>query len=149
MKTRDDAHDNTRPITRAEALERARMHPSSNLVATPPWALELFPAAPLAFVHLGNAQYQHITRSLFVICSAAEYSDGKRWLHVSCSLPDRPPPWMDLRLVKDTFIGTDRKAIQVFPVQSEYVNLHPFVLHLWACLDGDGLPDFRNVDGSI
>lgn len=58
------------------------------------------------------------------------------------------PSWKDLRDVKDVFIG-NRKAIQVFPVAAEYVNIHPNVLHLFACLDDDGLPDFTSGTGSL
>ena len=88
---------------------------------------------------------------LRVIVSAAREDDGKRWLHVSCSrrkpVP-KLPSWKDLRDVKDVFVG-NRKAIQVFPVRSEYVNIHPNVLHLFACLDDDGLPDFTSGTGSL
>jgi hypothetical protein len=115
----------------------------SNLTDVPDWARELFPRKPLMFAHQGNHVYRHINIDLAVICSAREEADGKRWMHVSCSRPSRMPDWEDLRLVKDTFIGRDRKAIQVLPAQSEYVNLHPYCLHLWSCMDGDTLPDFR------
>jgi hypothetical protein len=54
------------------------------------------------------------------------------------------PSWEDCRLVKDTFIGRDRRALQILPPASEYVNIHPYCLHLWSCLDGAGLPDFRH-----
>src|SRR3990167_1384383 len=114
----------------------------------PDWAKELFPVSPIAFTRhqgwLGDYVYRDVGgRKLTVICSARVERDGRRWMHVSCSRPSSLPTWEDLRLVKDTFIGIERKAIQVLPPQSEYVNLHPYVLHLWSCLDGDGLPDFR------
>lgn len=114
----------------------------------PDWARALFPEEPLLFVRtphplVGDYVYQHVVRKLVVICSASVEKDGKRWMHVSCSRPSSLPTWEDLRLVKDTFIGRDKKAIQVLPPEAEYVNLHPNVLHLWSCLDGDGLPDFR------
>ena len=117
-----------------------------NLVAAPDWAADLFPAKPLMFAEIRDVPYLaylHINMPLRVICSACVEADGKRWVHVSCSRPNRIPSWEELRLVKDTFVGRDRKAIQVLPSDAEYVNAHPYVLHLWACLDGDGLPDFR------
>jgi hypothetical protein len=86
--------------------------------------------------------------TLLVIFSGQRERDGRRWAHVSMSRPSRLPSWDDVREVKDTFIGRDRRAIQILPPQAEYVNLHKNVLHLWHCLDGDGLPDFR-IDGQI
>ena len=85
---------------------------------------------------------------LYVIISESVEADEKRWLHVSCSRRTRLPSWADLRRVKDAFCGKERKAIQVFAPASEWVNIHSFALHLWCCLDGDVLPDFRK-DGQI
>ena len=79
---------------------------------------------------------------LRVLRSVGIELDGRRWLHVSCSRASRLPSWEDLRRVKDQFIGKDAVALQVLPRQSDYVNLHPYVLHLWCCLDGDATPDF-------
>jgi hypothetical protein len=116
----------------------------------PEWADGLFPEKPLMFKIIPGPflAYGHIHSSLRVICSARVEADGKRWMHVSASRPSRLPSWEDMRLVKDTFIGRERKAIQIMPPENEYVNLHQHVLHLWSCLDGDPLPDFR-VMGSI
>jgi len=85
---------------------------------------------------------------LRVIFSASHEADGKRWIHVSFSRPTRLPSWDDLRKVKDIFIGTDRLAVQVLPRKRDYVNHHEFTLHLWSCIDGDPVPDFRR-DGMI
>jgi hypothetical protein len=77
------------------------------------------------------------------VCCGAVLRDEKRWLHVSMSRRDRMPSYDEMCEVKRLFIGEDTQAIQLFPRKSEHVNLHPNCLHLWACLDGDGLPDFR------
>ena len=83
-----------------------------------------------------------------VIVSGAVERDGNRWLHVSCARPDRLPTWDDLTFVKATWIGPDRYALQVFPPVTRYVNIHPFCLHLWHCLDGWPLPEFSGqIDG--
>jgi len=119
------------------------------LQEVPDWAADLFPLEPLAFVHEGNFVYRGIGRKLTVICSAKVEGDGQRWMHVSVSRSSKLPSWDDLRLVKDTFIGKSRKAIQVLPPESEYVNFHPYVLHLWACLDGEPIPDFRDETGLV
>ena len=114
-----------------------------------PWAANLFPERPLLFMNIPHPHtsfaYQHVNMPLFVLCSARTENDGKRWMHVSCSRRNRLPSWEELRLVKDTFIGRERKAIQVLPPDSEYVNIHGYVLHLWCCLDVDPLPDFRQA----
>jgi len=89
------------------------------------------------------AWYMHCRAPLKVMMTAKIERDERRWLHVSVSHNDRIPDWRDLREVKDIFIGRERRALQVLPPEAEYVNIHPRVLHLWSCLDGDGLPDFR------
>jgi LmbE family N-acetylglucosaminyl deacetylase len=64
------------------------------------------------------------------------------WAHLSVSAPARVPSWAELRWAKEHFLG-DRKAISVMPPRSEYINHHPHVLHLFASLERDPLPDFR------
>ncbi|TXH09059.1 MAG: hypothetical protein E6R04_09270 [Spirochaetes bacterium] len=68
------------------------------------------------------------------------YPDKSTWLHVSFSYPNRLPNWQDLRAVKDLFIGRNRLAIQILPVEQDYINIHQNTLHLYARLDGDTLP---------
>lgn len=59
--------------------------------------------------------------------------DGKDsgWDHVSVSLPNRCPNWIEMSKVKDLFFGEDETVIQFHPKKSEYVNNHPNCLHLW------------------
>jgi hypothetical protein len=90
---------------------------------------------------LDGAIYQS-RDGLACIVSAAIEDDGKAWLHVSISYKDRLPSWEKLREIKDIFVGKDRTALQVLPKESKYVNMHPYCLHLWCCLDGDVVPDF-------
>ncbi len=85
---------------------------------------------------------------LMVLVNEGKF-DNELWRHVSLSYPNKIPKWKDLREVKDIFIGKDKKAIQVFPKESEYVNIHPYVLHLWANLERDPLPDFTMGSGMI
>jgi hypothetical protein len=76
--------------------------------------------------------------------------DGRWWLHVSLSRAKYIPSYEDLADVKRAFVGDALQAVQIFPTARRHVNLHPFCLHLWACLepDGDGLPDF-GAEGTI
>ncbi len=126
---------------------------ATDLVYLDPWAEDFVDALgePVQYRRI-NEPFVHFERitgdPLKVIISGRVEDDGRRWIHVSCSHRNRLPSWQTLREVKDTFIGKERKAIQVLPPQSEYVNLHNYGLHLWCCLDGDGLPDFR-IDGLV
>ena len=69
---------------------------------------------------------------LKVLVTSDVMDDGSRWLHVSVSRRDRIPSWNDLKETKDMFIGRNAEAIQVLPRDRDYVNLHPFCLHLWS-----------------
>ena len=73
----------------------------------------LFPAAP------GRAR---------LMVSA---SDGDGWEHVSVSNPVRCPTWEEMCWIKGQFWGPEDRVIQYHPPASEYVNDHPFCLHLW------------------
>lgn len=86
---------------------------------------------------------------LSVILSGATQTDGKRWLHLSIARRNRIPSFEELRDAKETFIGPDLYAVQVFPPKEFYVNLNPFVLHLFACLDRWPLPEFSGVIGGV
>ena len=75
---------------------------------------------------------------------AEQGSRQERWLHVSVSRRNKLPSWDDLRLVKDTFLP-DWTAYQILPPKEEHVNIHPYCLHLWVCLDRQVTPDFRTM----
>lgn len=84
---------------------------------------------------------------LKVIASVGIQSDGREWLHVSFSRARRLPSYADLKLVKREFIGDDKKAVMVFPERENYVDIHPYCLHLWHCADNP-LPEF-SYGGSL
>lgn len=56
---------------------------------------------------------------------------GDAWEHVSVSLADRTPTWEEMANVKDLFWREDETVLQFHPKESEYVNQHPYCLHLW------------------
>lgn len=66
---------------------------------------------------------------LKVICSPFE--KDYEWEHVSVSLPNRCPTWEEMCFIKSKFWGDDETVIQFHPPKSEYVNNHPYCLHLW------------------
>ncbi len=79
---------------------------------------------------------------LLVLISEHKYND-QWWKHVSFSRNSRIPDYTDIQMVKRIFVGTDKKAIQIFPAEKEHVNIHPNTLHLFCPLEFDPLPDFR------
>jgi hypothetical protein len=58
-------------------------------------------------------------------------SDGHGWEHVSVSLPNRSPTWEEMCAVKALFWDEDDTVMQLHPARDQYVNNHPFCLHLW------------------
>lgn len=93
--------------------------------------------------------YKSKSRGLTVIQSESTEIDGHKWLHTSYSRKSRIPTYEDTVFIKNNFIGKDKKAVMIFPEESEHINIHPFCLHLWTCLDGDELPDFTHGINSI
>ena len=58
---------------------------------------------------------------------------GDGWDHVSVSIANkkRNPRWDEMCHVKDLFFDKDEWVVQYHPAESDYVNVHPYVLHLW------------------
>lgn len=59
------------------------------------------------------------------------WSFGGGWEHVSVSYRKRCPTWEEMCRVKDMFFGPEEVVVQYHPRHSEYVNHHPYCLHLW------------------
>lgn len=68
-------------------------------------------------------------------------SDGLGWEHVSIhawrdrghknGIQERCPTWREMCFVKGEFWDDEDVVIQYHPRKSQYVNCHPFTLHLW------------------
>ncbi len=63
-------------------------------------------------------------------------SDGEGWEHVSTSIVygrsrSRTPTWDDMCMIKELFWDQEDCVVQFHPPKSQYVNMHPNVLHLW------------------
>ena len=69
-----------------------------------------------------------------VICS-----DGAGWEHVSVSLPYRCPTWGEMCVIKNYFFNEDETVVQYHPAKKDYVNQHPYCLHLWRPV-GQNIP---------
>lgn len=74
---------------------------------------------------------------LRVIASPGDANEEIPWEHVSVSLKNRCPRWQEMCFVKDLFWDDDEAVMQLHPSKSEYVNNHPFCLHLWRPQDGN------------
>jgi len=59
------------------------------------------------------------------------------WEHVSVTKRTKNrnvyslPSWEEMCFIKDLFWSDEDTVIQYHPKKSEYVNNHPYVLHLW------------------
>lgn len=64
-------------------------------------------------------------------------SDGLGWDHVSVSPigSDRCPTWEEMCYIKDLFWSKDDCVLQYHPTEDDYVNVHPYCLHLWKPQD--------------
>lgn len=93
--------------------------------------------------------------SIQVLYTVQRYDDGRIWVHASACGRTGEKSWYlpsfdDLKRVKHDFIGEDKWAYQVFPSTKQYIKQHPYVLHLYALMDGSpALPDFTWGLGSI
>lgn len=70
--------------------------------------------------------------TLHVIAAAGDMTG---WEHVSVSLRNRIPNWREMCFIKSLFWDADDCVVQYHPAKSDYVNLHPNVLHLWRAVN--------------
>ena len=65
------------------------------------------------------------------------FSWGEGWEHASVSLKSRCPTWEEMCMAKSIFWGPDECVAQFHPPESEYVNHHPYCLHLWKKISSE------------
>ena len=68
---------------------------------------------------------------LMVIASA-----GGGWDHVSVSLRNRIPIWIEMAFIKRLFFEADEIAMQVHVAEADHIDIHPRTLHLWRPHEG-------------
>lgn len=68
-------------------------------------------------------------RTLKVI--ASDSTDEMRWEHVSVSLTNRTPNWLEMCFIKDLFWSANEAVMQLHPPKADYINNHEYCLHLW------------------
>src|SRR5262245_31666413 len=72
-------------------------------------------------------------------------SDEGGWEHVSVQAVNtkgkhRIPTWKEMVYIKDLCWDAEDVVMELHPKHSQYVNFHPFVLHLWRPNDGREIP---------
>lgn len=62
------------------------------------------------------------------------------WEHVSVTPSNQQrkscPTWDEMCEIKDMFFEDEEQVVQFHPKKSEYVNIHPYCLHLWRKMNG-------------
>lgn len=71
---------------------------------------------------------------LKIIASPGDANIDIPWEHVSVSVRNRCPNWEEMCFVKDLFFEPEEAVMQLHPPKSDYVNCHPYCLHLWRPL---------------
>jgi hypothetical protein len=63
--------------------------------------------------------------------------DGMGWRHLSVTNAQKKvlPTWGAMTRLKDLFFADDSWAVQFFPAKDDYVNCHPYCLHIWESID--------------
>ena len=64
--------------------------------------------------------------TFYFICST-----GGGWDHVSISGSNRVPSWDEMCVIKNIFFKPDECCVQYHPAEKDYVNIHPYCLHIW------------------
>jgi hypothetical protein len=75
-------------------------------------------------------------RERLLVMVSAGHDDARpehamKWEHVSVSHRTRCPTWGEMSWVKELFFDDEEAVMQLHPRKSQYVNYHPFCLHMW------------------
>jgi hypothetical protein len=89
--------------------------------------------------HGNNGQF--VVPSPWNTVLLCQVSNGAGWEHVSVSVrgQERTPAWEEMHFVKGLFWDDEETVVEFHPKQSQYVNCHPYVLHLWKRPNADWL----------
>lgn len=74
-------------------------------------------------------------QALKIIASPGDANGDVPWEHVSVSLANRCPNWTEMSYVKDLFFDSEETVMQLHPPRSQWINDHPYCLHLWRPLN--------------
>ena len=90
------------------------------------------PLAGMGDSYNGLFELRVFTQKFTVIAS-----NGLGWDHVSVSHRKRAPTWAEMCAIRELFFAPEDVVVQFHPKQSEYVNVHPFCLHMWRWQGGE------------
>ena len=77
-----------------------------------------------------GAAFEFHLQGALIMWVIASFGDG--WDHVSVTLNrERCPKWSEMCMVKEMFFEPEEAVMQIHPPKSQYVNNHPYCLHLW------------------
>ena len=79
----------------------------------------------------GGCATAHLVSTKNRKTAAVIFSNGGGWDHVSVSFNHRCPTWEEMCEIKNMFFHPDEVVVQYHPAESDYVNNHPYCLHLW------------------
>lgn len=79
----------------------------------------------------GNWGYFVVGPLRIISSGTPDPRDAHQWEHVSVSCADRCPTWDEMCQVKELFWHDDETVLQFHPRKADYVDQHPFTLHLW------------------
>lgn len=104
-----------------------------------PWDhIERFRFAGTPDERYGAFQVPHppTATSLRIVVSSGDHTFAGEppWEHVSVSTAKRCPNWPEMCFVKDLFWDPEETVMQLHPPKSQWVNNHPYCLHLWRPL---------------
>lgn len=88
---------------------------------------------------LESAGWRH-KPSGFIVSAGVE--DTGQWgplLHASFSYGDHMPSWEDVKLVREALFPLDMDTAMILPREKDYVNVHPYCLHIWQIPEHWGL----------
>lgn len=77
-----------------------------------------------------RSEFFYELNDVLFLVSALNFKNGL-WEHVIMTPMYRCPKYEEMCKLKDIFWNTDEIALQVHPPKSEYINIHPYALHLW------------------
>lgn len=75
--------------------------------------------------------------TLKIIASPGDANEDVPWEHVSVSTRNRCPNWTEMCFVKDLFWEPEETVMQLHPPRSQWINQHPYCLHLWRPLNAE------------
>lgn len=90
------------------------------------WRTQVEPFRTAGDGHNGAYEFPHRGCIMRVVSS-----DGEGWDHVSVSLAARTPTWEEMDTIKDLFFDEEEAVMQLHPPRSQWINNHPYCLHLW------------------